>query len=100
MKQELIEIALQVAFEAGKWEGQVELEEHFEKEQFSKCMSESIISKKTAMPSTPPSDGRTVTVNLRSQKWRKGVRESSKNFLKNVMKKIEIFENEKNNPNF
>lgn len=80
-----IEAALQIAFEAGKWEGQVELEEHYDKSQLPEAIIESIYSRKNAMPLKDASTGRTVTVNLRSEKWREGVRKSSKEYVDRAM---------------
>ena len=71
-KQEIESIVL-LAFEAGKWSGQVELEEHFDREQYS--------SRSTAMPNQQASNGNTVTVNLRSQEWRDGVKKSSQEYF-------------------
>lgn len=73
--------AIQLAFEAGKWAGQVELEEHFDREQFSQAVLESLNSRKTSMPSIPESTGRTVTINLRSEQWRNGVKKSAREYL-------------------
>lgn len=73
--------ALELAFEAGKWEGQVELEEHFDREQYSQVIPEVFAAKKTAMPNDFASNGRTVRINLRSNEWRAGVRKSAKEYL-------------------
>ena len=84
MKTELsptIKAALELAFEAGKWAGQVELEEHFDRQQYSTAIIESFQSKKTAMPTESASMGRTVKVNLRSNEWRDGVKKSSREYL-------------------
>lgn len=75
-----IKLAIELAFEAGKWVGQVELEEHYDKEQFSTAIMESLVSKKTAMPIDKASTGRTVTINLRSKEWRYGVIKSSNEY--------------------
>lgn len=74
-------IALQLAFEAGKWAGQVELEEHFDREQYSQVILESLQSRKTNMPGNKPSTGKTVIVNLRSDIWRNGVKKSAQEYL-------------------
>jgi hypothetical protein len=81
----IVEAALQIAFEAGKWEGQVELEEHYDKSQLSEAIIESIYARKNAMPLKDASTGRTVTVNLRSEKWREGVRKSAKEYVDKAM---------------
>lgn len=88
-----IEIAIQLAFESGKWAGQVELEEHYDKEQYSTSIIESLHSKKTAMPIKECSNGRTVTINLRSQEWRNGVIKSSEEYKQ---KAINLLKNENN----
>lgn len=75
--KDTILMAIDLAFEAGKWAGQVELEEHMDNEQFSKAALESVMTRKTAAPCDIPSEGRTVRYNLRSDKWRQGVRKSS-----------------------
>ena len=80
-KKALIDAALMMAFEAGKWVGQVELEEHFDNNQLSESILEVLYSKKNAMPIKDASTGRTVTVNLRSDEWRKGVRKSANEYL-------------------
>ena len=79
-----IKALIDLAFELGKWEGQVELEEHFDKEQYSSCLPEAINSRKTASPSDLASNGRTVKINLRSQKWRDGVRKTCKEKLEKI----------------
>lgn len=79
---ELIEVALLLAFEAGKWEGQVELEEHYDRNQYMESIVEVAYSRKNSMPLKDASTGRTVTINLRSEKWREGVRKSSKEYVK------------------
>jgi len=81
----IVGAALQIAFEAGKWEGQVELEEHYDRSQLSEAIMESIYARKNAMPMKDSSTGRTVTVNLRSEKWREGVRNSTKEYVDKAM---------------
>jgi hypothetical protein len=77
MKTDVCRLALLFAYEAGRWRGQVDLEEYYDQEQFSTAAMESFESRKTAMPMLPESIGRTVTVNLRSQEWREGVERSA-----------------------
>jgi hypothetical protein len=74
-------IALQLAFEAGKCAGQVELEEHYDREQYSSVVLESLQSRNISMPTSKESTGNTVTINLRSQKWRDGVKKSAQEYL-------------------
>jgi len=77
--------AILLAFEAGRWLGQVDLEEHYDREQYAPAFFESLISKKTAMPIEKPSTGRTVTVNLRSDEWRAGVKKSAQEYLEQAL---------------
>lgn len=86
--KELIEAGLLLAFEAGKWSGQVDLEEHFDRSQYSQALVESIVSRKTSMPTKEASNGKTVSVNLRSDEWRNGVRKSSKEYLDKALNLI------------
>lgn len=76
------DMALQLAYEAGKWAGQVELEKHYDNEQYSQVIFESILSKKTSMPFSNESIGNQVLITLRSKEWREGVIKSSKEYLK------------------
>lgn len=87
-REMIIEGALQLAFEAGKWVGQVELEEHFDREQYSTVMAESVNSRKTSSPGDLASQGRTVRVNLRSDEWRQGVRKSANEYLEKAKKHL------------
>jgi len=81
----IVQEAVNLAFEAGKWEGQVELEEHYDREQYSRAIIEVAHSEKNAMPLSKGSTGNTVVVNLRSDKWREGVRESAREYLEKAM---------------
>ena len=81
----IIQTALGLAFEAGKWEGQVELEEFYDRIQFSESFIEAAYSRKNAMPLKETSTGKTVTVNLRSDKWREGVRKSAREYVDKAM---------------
>lgn len=88
MEDSFIESVIQLAFEAGKWEGQVELEEHYDKEQYSVSIIEHFHSKKMAMPIKDASTGRTVSVNLRSENWREGVRKSSNEYKQKAIQML------------
>ncbi|MFK5893171.1 MAG: hypothetical protein QM504_08130 [Pseudomonadota bacterium] len=79
-KELLFLTAIELAYEAGKWHGQVELEDHFDNEQYALSALESINAKKTSMPFDRQSSGRTVKINLRSEKWRDGVIKSSEEY--------------------
>lgn len=81
----IITTAIDIAYEAGKWHGQVELEEHIEKEQFSQALLEAVISRKTSSPSDCASTGRTVRYNLRSEKWRIGVKKHCEEYKRKAL---------------
>jgi len=87
-KEFFYKAALQMAFEAGKWAGQVELEEHYDNEQYSKVALESIYSKKTAMPLDKASHEKQVTIKLRSDEWRNGVKKSSQEYLEKALQTL------------
>jgi hypothetical protein len=72
--------AIQLAFEAGKWAGQVETEEFYDNEQYSTAIQEVIESRNTCLPTNKTSSGRTVMINLRSNEWREGVRKSADDY--------------------
>jgi len=87
MKNEIIEAAIAIAFEAGRWAGQVDLEEHFDREQYTNSMREVYAARKTAMPQHPASVGsRTATINLRSEEWRTGVKKQVSELLEKALK--------------
>jgi hypothetical protein len=75
------EAALQLAYEAGRWQGQVDLEEHYDREQYSQVFPEAITSRRTSSPGDLASTGRTVRINLRSEQWREGVRGSVREYM-------------------
>lgn len=85
-----IEVAIVMAYEAGRWRGQVDLEEHYDCEQYSQVMPEVFASRKTGSPRDLESTGRTVRINLRSGKWRNGVVKSSLEYLRNATESILI----------
>lgn len=85
---DLISIGIQFAFEAGKWAGQVELEEHNDNEQYGSCAIESVYSRKTTMPLHNASKNREVVYNLRSLEWRKGVIKSSEKYKEKALEII------------
>lgn len=80
---------IEKAFELGRWMGQVDLEEHFDNQQYSSAVFESINSRKTSMPTFPSSQGKQVIVSLRSDEWRKGVEETTKKELIQIISLIE-----------
>ena len=75
----IIDLTFLLAFEAGKWAGQVELEEHYDRHQYGACMVEAVYTKNHTKPLFPASNGRDVTIQLRSDKWRQEVINSSNN---------------------
>lgn len=84
-QKQTIEACMMLAFEAGKWVGQVELEEHIDREQFALAAIESVYSRNNSMPMHKESQSRQATINLRSEKWRDGVRRSSDEYLKTAV---------------
>lgn len=88
----MIDIALQLAYEAGRWHGQVDLEEHYDNEQYSQVVPEAFISSRTSSPHDFASTGRTIRINLRSDTWRKGVVKSSQEYLEKARKIINSIE--------
>jgi hypothetical protein len=80
-----VKLAFDLAFEAGKWAGQVDLEEHFDREQYSQVLPEVFASRKTASPNDLASTGRTVRINLRSDEWREGVKKSAQEYLEKAL---------------
>lgn len=80
------EACLQLAFEAGKWAGQVELEEHIDREQYASIAIEAVYSRNNAMPMRDSSIGKEVTITLRSQEWRDGVNRSANEYLRTAVK--------------
>lgn len=81
---QLLEACLLLAYEAGKRAGQVELEEHMDREQYWSAMIEVMVSQKTSMPIKQSSIGNEVTYRLRSDERRKWVRKTSKWYLEDA----------------
>jgi len=84
----IIRAAIDLAFDAGKWTGQVELEEHYDNEQYSQVALESMNSRKTTMPNESQSKGKTIKINLRSLEWRDGVKIDSNKYKEKAVKII------------
>ena len=86
--REVVDAALLLAFEAGKWAGQVELEEFMEENSFFDAFLGSIYSRKTgggvshSVSIDKDFETRPVKYNLRSNKWREGVRKRANEYLK------------------
>ena len=91
MNKELYNMALILAFEAGRWHGQVDLEEHYDIEQYGQSIAEVFHTKKTCRPIKKESIGKTVEINLRSDKWRKGVIKSSNAYLQKAKNLFDEF---------
>ena len=82
-----------LAFEAGRWLGQVDLEEEYDRDQYGMAFVEAMVSRKTCMPCFPASTNRTVTVNLRSDRWREGVVKTTDEKLEELFERMEaLFE--------
>jgi hypothetical protein len=80
-KEFKIEAALEIAFMAGRWRGQVDLEEHMENESYFDAFLSYTHARKTGMPLHSVAidedlQTRPVRYNLRSDKWREGVKKS------------------------
>jgi len=80
---------LLLAFTAGRWRGQVDLEEHYDHEQYGIAFVESMVARKTCKPCFPASTNRTVTVNLRSDMWRKGVAKTTDAKMNELFEQME-----------
>ena len=82
-----IEAAILLAFEAGKWVGQVEMEESMEANSFFYAFQESFYSDKSgggvshSVGIDKDFETRPVRYNLRSNVWRKGVLKSANEYL-------------------
>jgi hypothetical protein len=87
LNREVVEAALLLAFEAGKWVGQVELEEFIERNSFFDAFLGSVYSSKSgggvchSVSIDDNFETRPVKYNLRSQKWRDGVRKSADEYV-------------------
>ena len=79
---------IEKAFELGRWRGQVDLEEHYDYEQYSSSAIEQIFSQKMSMPQYPELRCREVIIKLRSDKWRKGVKETTKKELHKILERL------------
>jgi hypothetical protein len=86
--KDFIILLLDIAFEIGKWEGQVELEEHYDKEGYGQGILESLYAKKMCMPLHRSITDNQVIIKLRPQKWRDGVRKTCKEKLQDLKKMI------------
>jgi len=83
------EAALLLAYEAGRWHGQVDLELHMDLEQYSQVMPEVFIAQKTCLPNDLASTGKTVRYNLRSDEWRQCVILSSREYLEKAREMLD-----------
>lgn len=81
---QIIEAGLELAFLAGRWRGQVDLEENMDANFFDAFLGV-LYDKKMGMPlhtvANPDLNSRPVKYNLRSDKWREGVKKSAKEYL-------------------
>ena len=65
------------------------MEEHFDNDQYGALVGEYLYAAKTAMPMHDAAVGREVTIHLRSDEWREGVRKSVNEYLGKALKMIE-----------
>lgn len=84
-----IDMAFDLAFEAGRWLGQVDLEEHFDR-RLGMAAIEVAYSKNHSMPMKDASFDKTIEITLRSDKWRDGVRKSSREYLEKAKQFLEV----------
>ena len=85
--KQLLKSVLELAFMAGRWRGQVDLEEDMDNNCFDACLS-SIHSTKSggacihsvAMDNDNP-NSKPVKYNLRSDEWKEGVKKTTKEHL-------------------
>lgn len=88
----VIDAALMIAYEAGRWCGQVDLEEHYDNEQYKDALLEGLYAKRTAMPLYDSAvNRRTVNIELRSDEWREGARKTSQEYVENARQLIYQF---------
>jgi hypothetical protein len=85
--------AIEDAFMAGRWRGQVDLEEHMDNESYFDASLTSINAKKTGgqcLHTVASSDinSRPVRYNLRSDKWRDGVKKETNNNLEEIKTRL------------
>ena len=76
-----LQACMQIAYEAWKRAGQVELEEHMENWSLADNLLEYIKSKKTSMPDWQPSEQRKVVYTLRTEERGNWVKKSSKAYF-------------------
>lgn len=76
-----IKACLRLAFEAGRWRGQVDLEEHIDREQYSQALFEAFLTSEKCIQNSE-CQNREVLYSLRSEKWREGVKLSTSESLK------------------
>ena len=92
----IIEAALMLAYEAGKWEGQVELEEHIERNSYYHAFLGHLYSQKTGggVAHSVSTDKELLTkpvkYNLRSNEWREGVRKSAKEYVGKALEFVKM----------
>lgn len=81
-----IRSALEIAFMAGRWRGQVDLEEHMDNNFFDAFLGAIRAEKRGGQclhsVSLDSPDSRPVKYNLRSDQWREGVKKETAKWLK------------------
>lgn len=89
--EQLIAAWMEIAFYAGRWHGQADLEESMDNS-FGDALQGAIHARKTGMPLHTAAggldDSRPVRYFLRSNKWRSGVIKSSRESLENAIKEL------------
>jgi len=92
-KEEIIK-ALYLVFEAGRWRGQVDLEEHMDNNSYFDAFLTGMYAKKSGGECTHTVsgnenlNGKPVKYNLRSDKWRNGVTKETNKTLKETINKL------------
>ena len=85
------QLALQLAFEAGKWAGEVEMEERIERQVCCTSLGEYGYCQNTGMPFFPANlENIQSTITLRSQKWRDSVKKQVSEYMEKANKFLEL----------
>lgn len=98
---DIIHNVIELAYMAGRWRGQVDLEEHMDNESYYDAFLSCVHDQKTAMPYHTVVWGsehnRPVRYNLRSDDWREGVKKTTDNYKKEAIDMlVDFLENNKN----
>lgn len=74
---ELVDACMVLAYEAGRWRGEVDLEERVDRSQDVQALIIARSGKTDQNLFSPSLDGRTTEIQLRSEQWREGATASS-----------------------